>query len=98
VSKAPRRGWTAYVEEIPATTMLDMPPELSKAVINFIVALAVDAGTAVDADQPPPGDPMDDLGVCYSIQVDREPVIFEYVVLREIREIRIPVLVWVSFP
>ena len=94
MSEAPQRGWTAYIEEIPATTMLDMPPELSKAVTNFIVALASEAGAAVDADRPPPGDPMDDLGVRYSIQVDHEPVLFEYVVLREIREFRIPFLVW----
>jgi hypothetical protein len=37
---------------------------------------------------------MDDLAIRYSLQIPGEPVVFEYVVLREIREIRIPVLVW----
>ncbi|MEW1718400.1 hypothetical protein [Streptomyces sp. NPDC093109] len=74
--------------------MLDIPPDLVKKTVNVLVSLAVDAGGAVDADREPPGDPMDDLGVRYSMQIDGEPVVFEYVVLREIREIRIPVLVW----
>jgi hypothetical protein len=90
----PRRGWTTYMEEIPAGVMLDMPPDLSKKVVNFLSALALEVGGAIDADRPPPGDPMDDLAVRYSLQIPGEPVVFEYVALREIREIRIPVLVW----
>jgi len=39
---------------------------------------------------------MDDLGVRYGLQVPGEPVLFEYTVYREIREIRIPVLVWLG--
>ncbi|MFD3913829.1 hypothetical protein [Streptomyces sp. NPDC058603] len=90
----PRRGWTVFTEEIPAEVMLDMPPDLAKRTVNFLVSLALDVGGAIDADDAPPGDPMDDLGVRYSHQIEGEPVIFEYVVLREIREIRIPALVW----
>ncbi|MFZ3467473.1 hypothetical protein ACODT3_44045 [Streptomyces sp. 4.24] len=90
----PRRGWTVFTEEIPANIMLDMPPDLSKKVVHFLMALALEAGGAVDADREPPGDAMDDLGVRYSLQVDGEPIVFEYTVIREIREIRIPVLVW----
>jgi hypothetical protein len=44
VSDQRRRGWTAYVEETSGQTMLDMPPELSKVVTDFIVALALEAG------------------------------------------------------
>ncbi|MEV5204929.1 hypothetical protein [Streptomyces sp. NPDC053720] len=88
------RGWTLWTEEIPAGVMLDMPPELAKKVVHFLTALALEAGAAVDADQDPPGDDLDGLGVRYSLQMEGEPVVFEYVVLPEIRQIRIPVLVW----
>ncbi|MEU5271932.1 hypothetical protein [Streptomyces hygroscopicus] len=97
MSEAPRRGWTAWTEEIPARTMLDMPPDLSKKVVNFLSALALEVGGAIDRDRQPPGDPMepmDDLGGRYSLQIPGEPVVFEYLVLRRKREIRIPVLVW----
>ncbi|MEU4896389.1 hypothetical protein AB0B12_08130 [Streptomyces sp. NPDC044780] len=97
MSDAPRRGWTVWTEEIPAQTMLDMPLDLSKKVVNFLRALALEAGGAIDRDRRPPGDPMDDmddLGTRYSLQIPGEPVVFEYVALRDIREIRIPVLVW----
>jgi hypothetical protein len=90
----PRRGWTVYTEEIPAQILLDMPPDLAKMTVNFLVALALEAGGAVDLDRQPPGDPMDDLGVRYSLQVVDEPVILEYVIHREMREIRVPSLVW----
>ncbi|WP_328406377.1 hypothetical protein OHS70_38315 (plasmid) [Streptomyces sp. NBC_00390] len=88
------RGWTVWTEEIPASVMLDMPPDLAKKVVNFLNALALEVGGAIDLDRQPPGDPMDDLAARYSLQINGEPVVFEYVVLREIREIRIPVLVW----
>ncbi|MEU8718200.1 hypothetical protein [Streptomyces sp. NPDC048663] len=90
----PRRGWTVWTEEIPGSVMLDMPPDLSKKILNFLLALGIEAGAAVDADREPPGDPMDDLGVRYSLEVAGEPVIIEYAVIREARQIRIPVLVW----
>lgn len=94
MSDRPRRGWTVWTEEIPAETMLDMPPDLSKKVVGFLAGLALDAGGAIDDDRQPPGDPMDDLGVRYSVQIDGEPIVFEYVALRKTREIRIPVPVW----
>ena len=90
----PRRGWTVWTEEIPASVMLDMPPDLSKRILNFLLALGIEVGAAVDADRDPPGYPMDDLGVRYSLEIAGEPVIIEYSVIREQRQIRIPVLVW----
>ncbi|MFE4265364.1 hypothetical protein [Streptomyces sp. NPDC056883] len=90
----PRRGWTVFTEEIPVEVMLDMPPDLAKKVVHFLTALALEVGGAIDTDREPPGDPMDDLGVRYSLQVEGEPVLFEYAVIREIREVRVAVLVW----
>ncbi|MEU9349190.1 hypothetical protein AB0D74_49135 [Streptomyces sp. NPDC048278] len=90
----PQRGWTVWTEEFPASVMLDMPPDLSKKVLNFLLALGIEAGAAVDADREPPGSPMDDLGVRYSLEIPGEPVIIEYAVIREERQIRIAVLVW----
>lgn len=94
--KQPHRGWTVFTEKVPATDMLDWPPDLATKTVNFFLALALEAGAAVDAGRQPPGDPMDDIGLRYSLQVDGEPVLFEYEVLPEIREIRIPIVVWFS--
>ncbi|MEU6708637.1 hypothetical protein [Streptomyces wuyuanensis] len=41
-----------------------------------------------------PGDALDDVGVRYSPALEGEPVVFEYTVHPEQRQIRIPVLVW----
>ncbi|MFI2458197.1 hypothetical protein [Streptomyces sp. NPDC019539] len=90
----PRRGWTVWTEELPAGVMLDMPPELSKKVVNYLVALALEVGSAHDQGRPLPGDAMDDLGVRYSLAIEGEPVVFEYTLHPDTREIRIPVLVW----
>ncbi|WP_371666432.1 hypothetical protein OG985_48005 [Streptomyces sp. NBC_00289] len=90
----PRRGWTVWTEEIPASVILDMPPELSKMVLHFLHALGIEAGTAVDANRKPPGDPMDDSGIRYSLEVPEESVIIEYAVIREERQIRVSALVW----
>jgi hypothetical protein len=90
----PRRGWTVYTEETPASVLLDMPPDLAKKTVHSLVALAIDVGGAIDLGRKPPGDPLDDVGVRYSLQIVGEPVILEYVVLRDTREIRVPVLVW----
>jgi hypothetical protein len=90
----PRRGWTVWAEEIPATIMLSMPADLAKGTTNFLTALALEVGGAIDAGRTPPGDPMDDFAVRFALQIPGEPVLFEYVVLRDTREIRVPVLVW----
>lgn len=74
----PRRGWTVWTEELPADVMLDMPPELSKRVVNYLVTLALEVGSAHDQGRALPGDAMDDLGVRYSLAIEGEPVVFEY--------------------
>ncbi|HEY5835027.1 hypothetical protein [Streptomyces sp.] len=89
-----RRGWTAYVEEVPAQVMAGMPPALSTAVTNFIVALAIEAGAAIDAGKQPPGDLVDYHGARYLLHVPGEPVLLEYVAYPALRELRIPRLVW----
>lgn len=91
----PRRGWTLFCEEGPALDMEAMPHLLKSAVINFLTALALEAGAAIDADKQPPGNPLDELGIRYSIIVQGEPVIVEYVVIRNSRELRVPTLVWI---
>lgn len=68
------------MEQTPAETMQDMPRPLATAVTNFVVALAIEAGAAVDAGKPPPGDPLDDTGHRYGLQVQGEPVLLEYTV------------------
>jgi hypothetical protein len=73
-----------------------MPPDLAKMTANFLRALAIEVGGAIGLGRNPPGDPMDDIGVRHSLEIPGEPVIIEYLVLRDIREIRIAVLVWLG--
>ncbi|MFD7497510.1 hypothetical protein ACFV8T_35080 [Streptomyces sp. NPDC059832] len=87
-------SWTVWAEEIPARTVLDMPVDLRRKTANFLRALAIEAGGAIDLDRQPPGDAMDDLEVRYSLEIPGEPVIIEYMIMRDAKEIRIPVLVW----
>ncbi|MFD8380034.1 hypothetical protein ACFV2X_16060 [Streptomyces sp. NPDC059679] len=92
----PRPGWAAHIEETPAEAIVAMPPDLAKKVANYIAALALEAGGALDKGKPPPGDPMDDRDTRFSIQVAGEPVIIEYSVHHDVRAIRIPVVVWIG--
>ncbi|MET8178642.1 hypothetical protein [Streptomyces sp. NPDC005336] len=72
-----------------------MPPDLAKKVTNYIAALALEAGGAVDRDRPPPGDPTSGHARI-SIHIPGEPVILEYTVHHDVRAIRIPVVVWID--
>ncbi|MEU4505983.1 MULTISPECIES: hypothetical protein [unclassified Streptomyces] len=87
-------SWTVWTEEIPAQTVLDMPVDLRRKTANFLRALAIEAGGAINLGRKPPGDAMDDFEVRYSLEVPGEPVIIEYMIMREAKEIRISVLVW----
>ncbi|MBM9509944.1 hypothetical protein ITX44_36400 [Streptomyces sp. KK5PA1] len=79
-----------------AATMEAMPRELHTAVGNFIKALALEAGAAIDAGKEPPGGRVGENGRRYLVQIPGEPVIIEYVVDHKIRELRIPVLLWIG--
>lgn len=87
-------SWSVWTEEIPARTVLGMPADLRRKTANFLRALAIEVGGALDLGRRPPGDPMDDIGVRHSLEVPGEPVIIEYVIMKEAKEIRVPVLVW----
>ncbi|QXE38757.1 hypothetical protein KQY30_35675 [Streptomyces sp. GMY02] len=71
-----------------------MPLDLRKATVNYPRALAIEVGDAVDLGRQPPGRLVDDLGMRYSLQIEREPVQLEYLVLPEAREIRVAVIIW----
>ncbi|MGP3632674.1 hypothetical protein ACTU45_04760 [Streptomyces sp. 24-1644] len=87
-------SWSVWTEEIPAQTVLDMPADLRGKTANFLRALAIEVGGALDLGRRPPGDPMDNNGVRYSLEMPGEPVIIEYMIMRDKKEIRVPVLVW----
>ncbi|MQY11019.1 hypothetical protein SRB5_11330 [Streptomyces sp. RB5] len=91
-----RRSWTASVEERSAATILAMPPDLAKQVTNFFAALALEAGGALAVGRRPPGDLLDDSHNRYGLQIPGESVLFEYELHHDIREIRIPVIVWLG--
>lgn len=100
MSDRPGRGWIVFTEERPATILEDMrkqgQADLHDAIVEFSIELSVTVGSAIDAGLAPPGSPMDDLGRRYSTLVPGTTVILEYVVFPEIREIRIPALVWIA--
>lgn len=87
-------SWTVAIEEIPAQTVLAMPPDLAKGTTNYLRALAREVGGAIDLGRRPPGDPMDDTGRRCSLEVRGEPVILEYWIVPEQQQIRISILVW----
>ncbi|MFE3705940.1 hypothetical protein ACFXPE_10750, partial [Streptomyces scopuliridis] len=66
----PRRGWTVFTEEIPAEVMLDMPPDLAKRTVNFLVSLALEVGGAPRAAQDPPPPPRDYPAGRYSLHIE----------------------------
>lgn len=49
-----------YVEESPAADIRAMSQDLSRAMLNFLKAVAIEAGSAVDAGKIPPGHQLDE--------------------------------------
>lgn len=88
--------WVLYVEESPAADIRAMPQQLGRAVLNFLKALAIEAGSAIDAGKPPPGHQLDEQGSRYSIVVQGEPVIVEYITDARTRALYVPTLVWIA--
>jgi hypothetical protein len=79
---------------VPAADVAAMPAPLQRAVLNFLAALAIEVGAAIDAGKIPPGQALDDVGLRYGIVVQGEPVIVEYLADRPGRELRVTTLVW----
>ncbi|MFJ2217757.1 hypothetical protein ACIQVO_36965 [Streptomyces sp. NPDC101062] len=88
------RPWSLTIGELPAQTLVAMPEALRKATANYLRALAIEAGGALDLGRQPPGVRLDGQGPRYGLQIEREPVLLEYLVLTDIREIRIAVVLW----
>lgn len=88
------RGWTVFTEEVPARVLEDMPPQLGKEMLGFLVGLAPVVGGAVEAGTLPPGTAADDSGFRFVLPVADSPVLVEYLVLADIREVRVTALVW----
>ncbi|MFH8369520.1 hypothetical protein [Streptomyces sp. NPDC018031] len=91
-----RPGWAVYIEDTPASIILDMPRDLAKAVTNYVAALALEAGGAHDAGRDLPGEPMDHTGLRRGLRIEGEPVLVEYTVRPDIRAVQVCVLVWYS--
>ncbi|GLZ13313.1 hypothetical protein Acsp04_35480 [Actinomadura sp. NBRC 104425] len=91
---APRRGWTVFCTEDAAGEIEAMPTPLHDSVVEHFKELARRGGAAIDAGRPPPGHCMDGDAVAYSATVPGQPVIYEYVVLDDIREFRVTTIAW----
>ncbi|MDI6413146.1 hypothetical protein QLX52_30530 [Streptomyces albus] len=89
----PPRGWRVYTEEIAATDILDWPADLCQE--NHLLLSCSRLGSRRGHRSQPPGDlVVDGIGSRYSLQVNGAPVLFEYQVVPETREIRILTGVW----
>ncbi|WUI02039.1 hypothetical protein OHR68_09600 [Spirillospora sp. NBC_00431] len=64
--------------------------------IKFFCDFAFAGGTAIASGDAPPGDPLDDTGIAYTLVVDGTSVFFDYVVLADIQEFRITRMVWLD--
>ena len=94
------RGWTVWNEPQAVETMLEMSKAgdagavLSKSVLRYLRALALEVGSAVEEGKRLPGLPMADGRI--SLDIPREPVMLVYIVDREHRELRVTELIWVQ--
>jgi hypothetical protein len=89
----PSRGWTVYCEQDAAETIEAMPPGMRSATVRFLVDLAETCGAAIDAGDPPSGTPIDESGLVFGITLPDQPVIIEYLVVADIRELRVTTVV-----
>ncbi|MEV6013274.1 hypothetical protein AB0M29_41765 [Streptomyces sp. NPDC051976] len=94
MSQPSPRGWSLAVATHPAADIAAMPRDLQRGVVNFLSALAIEAGSAIEAGKRPPGTALDDVGLRYSIVVFGEPVVCEFIVVPGSREVRLTTLVW----
>ena len=90
------RGWTIYTEETQARVLAEMPGDLAEAVVKFLVELAPRVRDAVQRGDQPPGDPADDSGIAFNVQITGLPVVMEYLVVADISEVRITSVAWVD--
>ncbi|MFD0903653.1 hypothetical protein [Actinomadura sediminis] len=94
---APRReksGWTVYCSEVAADVLESVPPPVRDDLIDFLCDLARRGGGAVDAGLPPPGRPLDGVGVHYTHTAPGTAACIEYLVLADIKEFYVADLVW----
>lgn len=90
------RGWTVFTEEAPAHVLEDMPQGLREQMVKFLTALAVEVGGAVDVGGVPPGTAADASGHSFVLPVTDSPVLVEYLVVADIREVRVTAVIWLG--
>jgi hypothetical protein len=88
------------MERGPAEVMFDMLKSgpagevLYRSVLLYLKALVLETGAAVEAGKSPPGLPQADGRL--SLVVPREPVIVYFVLLPDVRELRVTDLIWMA--
>lgn len=93
---AGRSGWTVFCEKEASDVIEAMPPELKNYMIKFCCEFAVAGGLAIDSGGSPPGNPLDDADIEYRLVVKGTSILFDYLVLADIREFRITNMLWLG--
>ncbi|WP_030166697.1 hypothetical protein [Spirillospora albida] len=88
------RGWTVFCTESVSDVLTSLPEPVHDELVERLCALAEIGGGAIAVGLPPPGAPLDDVGVHYSYALHGLPAIAEYLVMADIREFRIVSLTW----
>ena len=91
------RGWTVFCTEKVVHVLLAMPRPVQDGLNRQLCDLAKRGGEAIDAGLPPPGVPLDTVGVHYSFSL-KEGMrgIAEYLVIADIREFYVTELLLVE--
>ncbi|MFA1545616.1 hypothetical protein [Actinomadura chokoriensis] len=92
---AGKAGWTVFCSETAGEVLhVSLPKPVEDRLVDFLCELAWQAGAAVDLGLPPPGRPLDAVGVAYTVTVDDVDASIEYLVLRDIKEFQITGITW----
>ncbi|QXJ20613.1 hypothetical protein AGRA3207_001355 [Actinomadura graeca] len=91
---APKSGWTVFCSEVAGQVLHSLPEPIEDRLTRFLCELAWTGGALVDSGAPPPGKPLDAVGVEYTVSVNDLDVCVEYMVIADIKEFYITDIVW----
>ncbi|MFI0484746.1 hypothetical protein [Actinomadura sp. 9N215] len=92
---APKSGWTVFCSETAGEILhSSLPKPIEDRLVEYLCELAWQGGAAIDLGLPPPGRPLDEVGVAYTVALDDVDVSITYLVLRDVKEFQITDISW----
>lgn len=90
-----KSGWTVFCSETAGEILhTSLPKQLEARLVEYLCELAWQGGAAIDLGLPPPGKPLDEAGIAYTVSLDDVDVSIDYLVLRDIKEFQITDITW----